>query len=150
QRAALIIFCLDATRPLNEWERSELDSDPAIPRLIVATKTDAARHSHVGCPRIETSSLSGQGLAELREAIYNQIADDACNAVTSTALRCHESLRLARASLEQARLAASESWGEELVAAEVRVVLDELANVVGEVYTDDILDRIFSRFCIGK
>ena len=42
------------------------------------------------------------------------------------------------------------SGGEELVAAEVRVALDELGKVAGDVYTDDVLDRIFSRFCIGK
>jgi tRNA modification GTPase len=40
--------------------------------------------------------------------------------------------------------------GDELVAAELRLALDELAQVVGAVYTEDILDRIFSRFCIGK
>jgi tRNA modification GTPase len=40
--------------------------------------------------------------------------------------------------------------GEELVAADVRNALDELGKVVGAVYTDDVLDRIFSRFCIGK
>ncbi|HEX7447478.1 MAG TPA: hypothetical protein VF306_08030 [Pirellulales bacterium] len=40
--------------------------------------------------------------------------------------------------------------GEELVAAELRLALDALGQVVGTVYTDDVLDRIFSRFCIGK
>ncbi len=40
--------------------------------------------------------------------------------------------------------------GEELVAAELRAAIDELGHVVGAVYTDDLLDRIFSRFCIGK
>jgi len=40
--------------------------------------------------------------------------------------------------------------GDELIAAEVRVALDELGKVVGAVYTDDVLDRIFSRFCLGK
>ena len=40
--------------------------------------------------------------------------------------------------------------GEELIAGEVRMALAELGRVVGAVYTDDILDRIFSRFCIGK
>ena len=39
---------------------------------------------------------------------------------------------------------------EELVAAELRTALDELGKVVGQIYTDDVLDRIFSRFCIGK
>ena len=40
--------------------------------------------------------------------------------------------------------------GEELVGSELRVALDALGKVVGAVYTDDILDRVFSRFCIGK
>ncbi len=39
---------------------------------------------------------------------------------------------------------------EELVAAEVRAALEEIGKVVGAIYTDDLLDRIFSRFCIGK
>jgi tRNA modification GTPase len=36
------------------------------------------------------------------------------------------------------------------MSAEVRTALDELGKVVGQIYTDDVLDRIFSRFCIGK
>jgi tRNA modification GTPase len=40
--------------------------------------------------------------------------------------------------------------GDELVAAEVRVALAALGNVVGHVAADDVLDRIFSQFCIGK
>ena len=40
--------------------------------------------------------------------------------------------------------------GEEIVAAEVRVALDDLGKVAGAVYTEDVLDRIFSRFCVGK
>jgi len=38
----------------------------------------------------------------------------------------------------------------ELLALEIRLVLDQLGEMVGAVYTDDLLDRIFSRFCIGK
>ena len=40
--------------------------------------------------------------------------------------------------------------GDELVAIDLRQALDELGKVVGDVVTDDILDRIFRRFCIGK
>ncbi len=50
---------------------------------------------------------------------------------------------------EAIRLAETDA-GDELVAAEIRVALAELGNMVGAVYTDDLLDRIFSRFCIGK
>ena len=61
-----------------------------------------------------------------------------------------ESLRLAgrvsRRAPEARRGAARRSW----LAAELRVALEELGKVAGAVYTDDVLDRIFSRFCIGK
>ena len=40
--------------------------------------------------------------------------------------------------------------GNELIAVELRTALHELGKVVGAVYTDDLLDRIFSKFCIGK
>ena len=40
--------------------------------------------------------------------------------------------------------------GDELLAVEIREAVDHLGRILGSVYTDDILDRIFSRFCIGK
>ena len=70
--------------------------------------------------------------------------------VAEFAARCRESLRLAGESLERAERLVQGNLGEELIAAEVRVALSELGKVVGAVYTDDVLDRIFSRFCIGK
>ncbi len=50
----------------------------------------------------------------------------------------------------RARQIAGSGGGEELVAAEIRVALDELGKVAGAVYSEDVLDRIFSRFCVGK
>jgi tRNA modification GTPase len=70
--------------------------------------------------------------------------------VASTAARCRESLRQAAEGLQRALGLARSEKGEELIAAEVRAALEELGRVVGAVYTDDVLDRIFSRFCIGK
>jgi tRNA modification GTPase len=70
--------------------------------------------------------------------------------ISSTAARCEESLRLAAESLERGIEVLSVAGGEELIAAELRLALHELGRVAGTVYTDDILDRIFSRFCIGK
>lgn len=67
-----------------------------------------------------------------------------------TAERCGESLRTAAEAIARAQELTAAGWGEELVAAELRQCLAQLGSVVGAVYTDDILDRIFSRFCIGK
>jgi tRNA modification GTPase len=70
--------------------------------------------------------------------------------VASTAARCGESLDLAAQSLARARDLVAGDGGEELVAAEVRAALEGLGHVAGAVYTDDVLDRVFGRFCIGK
>jgi len=147
------LFCIDATRRVNAWEYDELDRQPLANRILVLTKIDGVRSTDLHLPAIETSSKTGQGLAELRAAIYERIVDtfsEETGVVAGTAIRCRESLRLASAGLARARQAVADGFGDEVVAAEIRVALDELGKVVGAVYTDDILDRIFGRFCIGK
>jgi tRNA modification GTPase len=125
-------------------------------RLVEAAEPHAEREEHTGgqfvsYPIVPTSSITGEGLdllrARLREAALASLGS-AGDVVAATAVRCNESLRMAGESLRRARQVISQ--GEELVAAEIRVALEELGKVVGAVYTDDILDRIFSRFCIGK
>jgi tRNA modification GTPase len=119
----------------------------------VLTKVDAASAPDLRVPAIATSSRTGAGLPELRAAMAAQMSavlPPESSVVAGTAVRCRESLRCAAESLERAQEVAGRGSGEELVAAEVRVALDELGKVVGAVYTDDLLERIFSRFCIGK
>ena len=70
--------------------------------------------------------------------------------VACTAVRCRDSLQQASESVSRSSAAAECGLGPELVATEIRVALDGLGQVVGAVYTDDMLERIFSRFCIGK
>jgi tRNA modification GTPase len=70
--------------------------------------------------------------------------------VAATANRCRESVRLANESICRAAELAQAGRSNELVAVEIRAALDEIGKVVGAVYTDDLLDRIFGTFCIGK
>ncbi len=154
-QAALVLLCLDATRELNVWERAILTQPTRQPRIVVLTKADAAAANLSpaeisASPVIVTSSLTGAGLEQLRQAIFNRVGDQTRDAVLGTAARCRDSLQRASESLRRAYQTAHAEWGEELVAAEVRGALDELGTVVGAIYTEDILDRIFSRFCIGK
>jgi tRNA modification GTPase len=104
-------------------------------------------------PTVFTSSVTGQGLNKLRLELQQMTisAETVCgDVVTSTAARCHQSLDRAGASLQNARDLSRSNSGEEFIAAEIRMALDELGKVVGAIYTDDVLDRIFSRFCVGK
>jgi tRNA modification GTPase len=152
-RADVVLLCLDASRPPQQRERRELQTAAESPHyLVVLTKADLPGVVDIA-QAIPTSSATGAGLEELagavREHVENVRARDA-RVVAGTAARCRDSLRRAGEGLTRAREIARGRLGEELVAAEVRVALDELGRVVGAVYTDDVLDRIFSRFCIGK
>jgi tRNA modification GTPase len=148
-RAHLRLLCLDATRPLDGWERQELGRDDPQ-QLIVFTKCDDATDRSGG---IATSSLRSSGLDNLKEVIAQRLAGLASvqtDVVAGTAARCRDSLERALTSLNAAIDAIDAKAGEEIVAGEIRIALEELGRTAGAVYTDDILDRIFSRFCIGK
>jgi tRNA modification GTPase len=170
EQADLRLLCLDATREANDWERSQLASGDR--QLVVLTKCDIVQPPSTSqaqgrppttfhlptavaaFPRlnaVKTSAATGSGLDALKSAIREQLtAADSTAVVAATATRCHESLRLAADCLSHARDLSASSAGEELIAAELRAALTELGKVVGTIYTDDILARIFSRFCIGK
>jgi tRNA modification GTPase len=147
------VLCLDCTRPLDDWERSHLEDAPIAGQRVVAwTKCDAGQGIEGDTAGVRTSSHTGEGVDALRSQLRQAVvaaAGTQGDVVASTAARCRESLRLAEQSLRQARTAANEGQ-EELAAADVRAALEELGKVVGAVYTDDVLDRIFSRFCVGK
>jgi tRNA modification GTPase len=152
EQADLTLLCVDRS---DYRTSSRLADSPTRSRLIVWTKCDLPAAVEEG-NRTDlevhpTSSRTCQGIAELRGAIARALqAAPAETGVAGTAERCRDGLRLAAESLVRASDAARTNLGEELVAAEVRTALDALGQVVGAVYTDDVLDRVFSRFCIGK
>jgi tRNA modification GTPase len=153
-QADLTLLCLDASRPLKEWEREQLIPPRQVPRLVIWTKCDLPLIADLAAApgAVKTSSRMNRGLDELRSAVGHQFDAEAgeAGAVASTSDRCRESLRLAGEALQRGRAALSAAAGDELIAGEVRIALDELGRVVGAVFTDDVLDRVFSRFCIGK
>ena len=100
---------------------------------------------------IQTSSLTGAGLDGLMIHIVATLRRDVGDSVVgSTVQRASASLTEAAESLQAAIGAAENQMGDEIVAAEIRESLNALGQVVGTIYTDDILDLVFGRFCIGK
>jgi tRNA modification GTPase len=147
--AAVRIVCCDA----GQHTSVNLPDIAAVhtAEIRVVTKIDSAPHVSIPAGVVATSSRTGQGLAELRGRLRAAAIATSCGqTVIGTAARCGESLRLAQQHLQHARLLCRDLGQEELIAAEIRRALMELGSVVGTVYTDDVLDRVFSRFCIGK
>lgn len=154
--AHLLLFCLDASRPPNAWEREQLSKPSPVDRIVVGAKCDLTPEPIWSREIPETwrcSARTGFGLSELRQEIVRRLSatvDVEAGVVAGTAARCAISVRRASESLARARHLTALQGGPELVAFELRGALEHLGEVVGAVYTDDILDRIFSRFCIGK
>jgi tRNA U34 5-carboxymethylaminomethyl modifying GTPase MnmE/TrmE len=101
-----------------------------------------------------TSAAKLTGIAELKLAITHAISSNSTATsnefVHQTAVRSMQSVTRAIEAISAALDAAREEVGEEIVASELRIALDDLSAIIGEVHTDDILGEIFSRFCIGK
>ena len=159
QQADLIIDCRDVrdAREINgafcraHAPNQALALAPEQQDVIrVWTKCDLAAPP-TDQPVLAISSATGAGIAELLHAIGQRLQANSADAVLhNTAVRCGESLDLAAAALARAHELAATGSGEELIAAELRAALDGLGQVAGAIYTDEVLDRVFSRFCIGK
>ncbi len=152
--ATLLLHCHDSTTrdhdPLTGGENllQILTKGDACPELA-QTKTGLPQHNDAAI--LVTSAVTGVGLDHMAACIAERLADDDSETlIASTAERSRESLRTAQQAIAQAESLAATQASEELVAAELRSALDELGQVAGMVYTDDVLDRVFSRFCIGK
>jgi tRNA modification GTPase len=119
----------------------------ASERIRVATKCD--RGPAEKCD-VATSAHANTGLETLRRMIAERARAKRPNGVAPSVSRCQNHIDRLLGNLRQAHAAVLFEDAPEIVAAELRAALDEIGEMVGSVYTDDLLDRIFSRFCIGK
>ncbi len=160
QRADLILWCspadivgatgCDEAAALDARLREECARNgKSVLHLTTKADLSDARSQQTDVP---VSATTGRGIDKVKALVVSHFdcsaGDDGI--LGTTAARCRDSLRGAADALERARAAAAARAGDELVAIELRDALDHLGQIIGRVYTDDILDRIFSRFCIGK
>lgn len=151
------LVVLDGSGSLDGDDRQVLEKATRIPHLVVINKSDLPRHIDLaslnGSPRVQVSARTGEGLPDLHEAVRafllshkTHLADD----LILTNARQHEALRTAVDSLRAASAALAANVPHEMVLLDVYRALRALDELTGEVVTDDILERIFSTFCIGK
>jgi tRNA modification GTPase len=99
---------------------------------------------------LATSAVTGEGLAELRKVLANKAAAFAGRGLAPSLSRCRHHVEACLSNLRAAHQGVLFNDPAEIVALELRSALEHLGAMTGAVYTDDLLDRIFSRFCIGK
>lgn len=167
EQADLVVYLKDLSQPttadeLQELARWRMDAKDT-PFLLVGTKADLdmAVVSGSSSPRQEQrlqydliiSAVSGENINPLKKlmkerALEHRDLDGGSLLVTST--RHRDALQKAREHVKQALEALDMGLTGDLLAIDLRAALHDLGTVTGEITNEDLLDSIFSRFCIGK
>ena len=159
--ADIVIFVADASRALMDEDIEIMKSLIPGRSLILLNKTDLEMVTKPAdieafAPEvkiIETSLISGTGAEELENAIYDMVSDKTeqtgdGNLITN--VRHENALREALSSAEDALKGAEERQPLELIEIDVSGCRNALGEVTGETASADVIDEVFSRFCLGK
>jgi len=156
--AELVLIVTDLSQPADEEDRRLVERVGTRPHIVVANKVDlACRESLIACVEgngnVRTSAVTGEGIDELRRAILLHVAGDAAGQRESgflTNVRHQGLVREAIAGLDAGRRALEQNVPHEMLLLDLYAALHPLDGITGATTTDDILNLIFSSFCIGK
>ncbi len=102
---------------------------------------------------IHISALSGYGLDELRHLMLSSVVNSGQIGeydISVTNKRHAESLARVQTAIEASLLSATREMTNEFIALDVRLAIEAIGSITGEVTTEDVLNGIFERFCVGK
>ncbi len=173
--AALVLIVLDATQTLNDEEHRLLAAVDGRPAIVVINKSDLLKSPNLQSSRPEnglpvnyaqepalqsgaghltalpTSALTGEGIAALREKILALATGGAAaEPGMLTNLRQHQAVTTTLAALADAAKANAASIPHEMILLDLYRALWALDSLTGQTTPEDILNLIFSTFCIGK
>ena len=170
EQADLILAVIDSEQGFTP-EDQELVSGFADKRMIIVlSKTDLIRQSEAeslaeqvtdwakgnfpsGVPVINTSAPSSEGIVELEDAIADMVFQGGISpsdGVVVSNVRHRRALEEALSSLEQALQTAESEMPLDLTSTDLKAATEALGSITGETVTENVIDRIFSEFCVGK
>ena len=154
-KAELILHVLDASEPLTPADEMYLAEFAAKKRILVRNKTDLSVKLVLppSATSVDVCCLSGQGLEALKDAIKSLVWAGKIEAGMLQVMinsRHQEALGRARIATLETIAALRADATLELVALDLRIALNAVGEIVGKTATDDLLDSIFSQFCLGK
>jgi len=150
--ADLTLVAIDLAQPFTA-EDAGVIARAGRRTLVIGNKSDLARGAGEHPVVLRVSAVTGEGIAGLRDAILEAVAprgvfEQETGFITS--LRHEQLLRESAAYLEKAREAARSSTPHEMLLLDLYGALRPIDAITGATTADDILNRIFSTFCIGK
>ena len=154
--ADLVLVVLDASQALAEEDRELLRQAESRRMIVVGNKCDLRTRDQGGATEqstVLTSALSGEGIGELRAEILRHVGGEAggqAEAGFLTNIRHQELIKDSLAALDAASAAVHGKIPHEMLLLDLYSALRPLDAITGATTTDDILNLIFSTFCIGK
>ena len=159
EQADVVVYLKDLSLPMEPSEREEIAGfqkrASQTPFLLIGTKLDLAKQSEEERIHfdLKISALEEENIGELKKlmkqrALENKDYDTSSLLVTSS--RHRDSLQKARENVRRAITALDQGMTGDFLSIDLRAALKDLGSITGEITNEDVLDSIFSRFCIGK
>ena len=157
--ADLVLFLVDGSRPLDHDDHEILEALAGKQYVMVITKDDlsgdSASAAFPGChAQIRISTKTGKNLDELRALLFSYFTQSTAlgpdDLVAVSSARHHDILLRATAILSAFQGRVASGLSPELLAVDLREFLSVVGEIIGATTPDDVLDLIFSTFCIGK
>ena len=156
-QADLVLHVIDNSEPLTPNDQRIMEETAERRRLIVLNKNDLPgrfeQPTDNGNTYVNVSCLDGSGIETLKDAIRNQVWDGQITAEMLEVMinsRHQEALNRANASLLIALEQLRSGTPPDLVSVDLRIGTNAIGEIVGRTTTEDLLDSIFSTFCLGK
>lgn len=162
-QADVVLCVIDGSQALTEDDHDVLSEIKDRNALLIVNKKDLPASTSenaaiqflgkVKKPVIQVSAVSKEGLDDILKQAVNLVLSGVVeqdHASVVTNMRHKEALEQARTSLSQATNALKEGLSEEYIVTDIKEAIGALGEIIGETVSEDILDRIFNDFCIGK
>ena len=161
KRADLVLLVLDRSEPLTLQDRTIMELASGRNTVVVLNKEDLPRRIELkeikkcldGKPVLNISATHATGLAELEQTLANLVWKgevESGGETLGTSARHRQALTGAAAALERTIEGLKKNLSTEFVVIEIKEALNALGLITGEAASEEMLERIFSQFCIGK
>lgn len=157
EKADLILHVIDASQGLSQFESELMEQHTGRTKIIVLNKSDLGQQPELPPSMNQTavpiSCQTGQGLAQLKDQIKatiwsGRVGGEMLEVMINS--RHQDALQRAKDATQTTLQALQDGLTLELVALDLRIAVNAIGEIVGKTTTDDLLDKIFSEFCLGK
>ena len=160
EKADLAVVIFDSSQPLDDNDELLMQEVGQKPRLVVLNKSDLPSSWQpeqiekflVGDKPFILSAKTMAGFESLKEALHKKAThgERVGESLVITRERHRNHLQQSAEALKKAGESLKEGLSEELVAVDVTLAMEHLGIILGKTFEEDLLDKIFGQFCIGK